>query len=132
MVSGVSVRCPPATKRALWVKSILTSKTMWHLISVNPISSFPALTHSISRLSRASQAIRTFRNSFSITFAQKSVPVSLSIHSASSASFGSLMPNLWVVHQYLGLSLEMICARRCSPVSCALPHIQQAQWGCGP
>jgi hypothetical protein len=50
--------------------------------------------------------------SFSMAFFQRSVPVSLSMLSASSTDFGTCIPNLCVRFQYLDLILDRILSFR--------------------
>jgi hypothetical protein len=66
------VTCPPATKRALRVKSIFTSNIIWHGIHFDPIGAgLPG--------SKISKAGETWSISFAMVLAHRSVPVSLSI-----------------------------------------------------
>mmetsp|Transcript_33754 Transcript_33754/g.67002 ORF Transcript_33754/g.67002 Transcript_33754/m.67002 type:complete len:211 (+) Transcript_33754:74-706(+) len=113
---GASVIWPPATNLAFRVKSIFISNIIWHFISVYPISALPFRTSSILKSSLDSHATFTFRSSFSIARAQKSVPDSLSIWRASSAVCGSFIPNLCVVLQYLLFTLDTM-RRRCRSIS---------------
>jgi hypothetical protein len=98
---GASVVCPPATNRALRVKSIFTSNITWHRISWYPIidGSLPARACLGDTPSAAVQATFTLSISFPRAFRKNSVPIWLSIARASATVFGNIMPNLWAVCQ---------------------------------
>jgi len=111
--AGVSVVWPPATKRALWVKSpsIFMSNIMWQCISWYPMSKplmLSVCTISGPPPSHFWKAMHTFFISFLIACLQWSIPISQSICRVCSTDLGISMPNLCDVLQYFVLSLLTI------------------------
>ena len=84
------------------------SKIRWHLIYLNLTRKFTFLESSLVNPSFSWNSHRTFKISSSIDIFQKPVPISLYICSASFTIFGTRIPNLWEVFQYLSATLPMM------------------------